>query len=116
MDDAEKRILRRLRAETVDVADRAPAASVVQPSPRWRTGALLAGAVVIIVLVVFMRIPASRKATPTGIDLHAIVESADGGLFRVAGGQALPAGNRIEAGDAVRTDGGIGTVLALPDG
>jgi uncharacterized protein (TIGR03435 family) len=51
-----------------------------------------------------------------GVDVPARVGSADGGLYRVSGGQALHSGEKIEAGDVVRTDGGVGTVLALADG
>jgi uncharacterized protein (TIGR03435 family) len=51
-----------------------------------------------------------------GIHAYTVVEAADGGLYRVSGGQTLHAGEKIEMGDIVRTDGGVGTVLALADG
>jgi uncharacterized protein (TIGR03435 family) len=47
---------------------------------------------------------------------YAVVEAADGGLYRVAGGDVLHAGDTINAGEAVRTNGGVGSVLKLSDG
>jgi uncharacterized protein (TIGR03435 family) len=117
MNEAEERIFRRLH-EATDTADSSPAITFVHRSPkwrRWRTGLLLAGAAMIIFLVIFVRTPLVRSLKP-GSDAHAAVESADGGLFRVSGGQALQKGNQIELGEMVRTDGGIGTILALADG
>jgi uncharacterized protein (TIGR03435 family) len=117
MNEAEERIFRRLR-EATHTADSSPAITFVHRSPKWRswrTGFLLAGAAGVIFLVIFMRIPSVRSVKP-GADVHAAVESADGGLFRVPGGQVLQTGNRIEFGEMVRTDGRIGTVLALADG
>jgi uncharacterized protein (TIGR03435 family) len=70
-----------------------------------------AAAAIILGLVVAM--PMHR--TP-GVELNALVESADGGLVRVSGGQALRNGDHVRAGDIVRTDGRVGTVLALADG
>ena len=52
------------------------------------------------------------------IDVHAIVQMVDGGLFRVAGHdvQGIKAGQRIERGEAVRTGAGSGAMLELADG
>jgi uncharacterized protein (TIGR03435 family) len=72
-------------------------------------------AVAILVVIVFTR-TRSLRTTKHDVSVYAVVELADGGLFRISSGQALHSGNRIEAGDRLRTDGGVGTVLALADG
>ena len=48
----------------------------------------------------------------------AVVESVDGGLYRLAEGkvQALRAGERLEWGEILRSNGGSGAMLALSDG
>ena len=52
------------------------------------------------------------------IDVHAIVQMVDGGLFKVSGHdvQGMKAGQRIERGEAVRTGAGSGAMLELADG
>jgi len=52
------------------------------------------------------------------IDVHAIVQMVDGGLFRISGHdvQGMKAGQRLERGDAVRTGAGSGAMLELADG
>jgi hypothetical protein len=52
------------------------------------------------------------------IDVHAIVQMVDGGLFKVTGQdvQAIKAGQRVERGEAVRTGAGSGAMLELADG
>jgi len=52
------------------------------------------------------------------IDVHAVVQVVDGGLFRVAGHdvQSVKAGQRIDRGQAVRTGAASGAVLELADG
>jgi uncharacterized protein (TIGR03435 family) len=72
---------------------------------------LAAAAAIVFGLLVGMRM----HRTPD-VELRALVESAEGGLFRVSGGEALRNGDHVQAGDVVRTDGGVGTVLALADG
>ena len=85
--------------------------------PRTWSLLLAAGAAVLVmVLVVFIRMPAMRHIQKLSGSLHAIVESTDSGLFRVSGGQAVRAGEKVEEGDIVRTDRGLGAVLALADG
>src|SRR5262249_8421697 len=109
MDQAERRILARLRSESILVAEPSHAAfEPVESSWKWRVLAVLA-ATAAIVLGLFVRVPVARNVS-------AVVESADGGLTRVDGGQALHPGEKLKAGDAVKTDGGIGTVLVLADG
>jgi hypothetical protein len=48
----------------------------------------------------------------------ATLESTEGGVYRLIEGNpiALAAGARIEAGDLIRSNGGVGGVLALTDG
>jgi hypothetical protein len=52
------------------------------------------------------------------IDVHAIVQMVDGGLFRVSGQdvRGMKAGQRIERGEAVRTGVSSGAMLELADG
>ncbi|HET9216385.1 MAG TPA: FecR domain-containing protein [Terriglobia bacterium] len=52
------------------------------------------------------------------IDVHAIVQMVDGGLFRVSGQDVQPvnAGQRIERGQTVRTGLDSGAMLELADG
>jgi uncharacterized protein (TIGR03435 family) len=61
------------------------------------------------VLFVFAQAPVRK------IDARATVESAGGGLYRASDKHALHAGETIEAGEAVLTNGGIGAVLRLAD-
>jgi uncharacterized protein (TIGR03435 family) len=112
---AEQRILRRLRSESGGSVERF--AAPVDPTRRnwsWPLYAVCAAAAALL-FGFWVRTPSVRNPGP-GIDVHAVVESADGGLYHVAGGRALHPGERIGAGDIVRTDGGVGTVLALADG
>jgi hypothetical protein len=52
------------------------------------------------------------------IDVHAIVQMVDGGLYKMAGHDVQPvkAGHRIERGEAVRTGTDSGAMLELADG
>src|SRR5262245_7282277 len=86
----------------------------VRLTRRWGQLSIIAVAAVL-VLIVFMRMHTLRDFRQE-IEIYAVVESADGGLFQASGGQALHVGNKIEHGDIVRSDRGIGTVLALADG
>jgi uncharacterized protein (TIGR03435 family) len=98
--------------EPRDVRPLPESAHVRRPRPYGRAVAVLATAAAIVLgLFVAMRM----HRTPN-VELRALVESADGGLFRVSGGEALRHGDRVQAGDVVRSDGGVGTVLALADG
>jgi len=110
MEQAQQRILARLRSESsIGVAEPSRTAfEQAESSWKWRAIAVLA-ATAAIVLGLFVRMPAGRN-------VGAVVESADGGLNRVDGGQALHPGEKVKAGEAVSTDGGIGTILVLADG
>jgi len=52
------------------------------------------------------------------IDVHAIVQMVEGGLFKVSGHdvQGIKAGQRVERGEAVRTGTASGAMLELADG
>jgi FecR protein/Putative zinc-finger len=52
------------------------------------------------------------------IDVHAMVQSVDGGLYRASGEvvQPVAAGQRIERSQVVRTGSGSRAILELPDG
>jgi uncharacterized protein (TIGR03435 family) len=77
---------------------------------KWRLSAVAAAAAAIVVIAVLTQWQANRNAA------YAVVDAAGGGLYRVEGGDALRPGERIEANEAVRTNGGVGTVLKLADG
>jgi uncharacterized protein (TIGR03435 family) len=98
--------------EPRDVRPLPESLNVRRPRPYLRGLAVLAAAAAI-VLGLLVGMPMHR--TPN-VEFRALVESADGGLFRVSGGEALRNGDHVHAGDGVRTDGGVGTVLALADG
>jgi uncharacterized protein (TIGR03435 family) len=114
------RVMDRLRDHpddvSVDSAFTTPATSFDQPKSRWRVWVLIAAGAMVLVLVVFMRMPAIRNSQQPGDGLHAVVESADGGLFRVSGGQSVRAGELVSEGDIVRTDQSLGALLTLADG
>src|SRR6185436_3984081 len=92
---AVEHVWQRLEPEVV----RFPVVSL-KPQPRvaWPLLASLATAAAL-VLVVFLLMP-------RGIDAHAIVESMDGSLSRIAGDktQIVHTGERIEAGESLRTN------------
>src|SRR5678815_4845893 len=52
------------------------------------------------------------------IDVHAIVQMVDGGLFKVSGhdAQGMKAGQRIERGETIRTGVNSGAMIELADG
>jgi len=106
--EARERTLQRLRLEPVGVE------SVVErPEPArvgWRFRAFMVAAAAAIAVVVYTQLPA--------IDARGVVESADGSLQRVSAGkpEVLQAGERIEVGEIVRTDGEKGGSLRLRDG
>jgi len=113
---ARDRLLQRLGSQSASREE--GSTETEEATARWsgRLGqAVVIAAVAVLVLIVFMRM---RSLLNSGheVSVYAVVELADGGLFRTPSGQALQNGNRIEAGDTVRTAGGIGTVLALADG
>jgi uncharacterized protein (TIGR03435 family) len=81
----------------------------VRPSVRWRFG-LVGAAAVVAVFLSFALMPVRK------IDARAVVETEHDGLYRVSDKHALHVGDTIEAGVAVRTNGGAGAVLKLADG
>jgi uncharacterized protein (TIGR03435 family) len=50
--------------------------------------------------------------------VYAVVQKVDGGVYRMSGGKSevVTVGEKIDIGTPVRTDGGAGAVLKLPDG
>jgi uncharacterized protein (TIGR03435 family) len=112
-ESAGARVLQRLRATTSetgrdDVLDALP----VRPGPRWRRAYAATAAAVLVAVA----IGAAIVWRPG--DAIAVVETVDGSLHRIAGGRAEPAraGDRLEAGEPVRTDGRAWALLALADG
>jgi uncharacterized protein (TIGR03435 family) len=111
MAHAEKRALHRLRSEPASKIS-TPDAALLRPHWRWRLALTFAAAALVLV---FTQSPAIRSFV-WGVNAPAVVEAADGELYRVSGGQPLHAGDTIKAGDAVRTDGSVGSLLKLADG
>jgi uncharacterized protein (TIGR03435 family) len=108
------RVLSRVRAKNDGPANepidyRIAAFERASSSFSWRRVALIPAAAAV-VLGVFLAI--------TWQDAFAVVEKADGTLYRVVDGknQAIRAGDRVPAGTPVRTDKGAGAVLKLQDG
>jgi len=99
------RVLDRLRKE-MDRAPEALPSRVDFSQSHWRL-ITIAAASAIVSLVIFMH---------TGIDAHAVVESADGSLSRVSAEktQVVHAGERIEAGEVLRSNA-VGARIALAD-
>jgi hypothetical protein len=73
------------------------------------------GAAAAVILVGLLLIPIVRNLRS---DVDAVVEAADDSLLRVIGGETRPvaAGERIAAGDVLRSEGGSSAILALRDG
>jgi uncharacterized protein (TIGR03435 family) len=91
---------------------RLPEVLIMRPTRRrWWIGAAAAA-----ILLGLLSIPIVRNLR--GIDVYAVVEAADGPLVRVIDGNILPVavGDRIDAGDVVRSEGGNSAVLAMRDG
>lgn len=83
-------------------------------SPRPRRPLWLGAAVTILLGILSISIVQNLR----GIDAYAVVEAADGTLVRVSGQETQPVavGERIEAGEVLRSEGGAGAVLGLADG
>jgi uncharacterized protein (TIGR03435 family) len=97
------RVLERLQEEPEDT----PMISG-RPVRSWfRPVVALSAMTAAAIVVVFLLVPASRVA---------VVENADGGLYRVDEGSAFHAGDGIALNEVVRTEGGLGAVLKLADG
>ena len=52
------------------------------------------------------------------IDVHAVAQTVNGGLFRISGQdvRAITAGERIERSQSIRTGNDSGAILQLADG
>ena len=77
------------------------------------TLAVLAAAAVFVLAAT----PLIREWTSTN-PARAVVDSADGSVYRTANGEPtkIPVGGSINTGEAIRTNGNAGAVLALADG
>ena len=108
--DAKERAHAQLRLEAMALPEE-PVGELpaLRPGWRWRFG-LIGAAAVAAVLVVIAIMPGKK------IDAHAVVETEHDGLYRESDNQALHAGNRIEAGEIVRTNRGARAMLKLADG
>jgi uncharacterized protein (TIGR03435 family) len=104
------RVLERLQAEPERVPENAGRDSDVGRTARrgFRPAFALSAMAAAVLLMVFLQMSRS--------DIHAVVENADGGLYKVDGGRAIRVGEGIEANETVRTDGGLGAALKLTDG
>jgi len=86
--------------------------------PAWRVpriGVVLALAALVIVIGISMRFV---KALLLPDNVYAVVESAEGGIYRVTGGvtRSVSVGERVDAETPLRTDAGATAVLKLSDG
>src|SRR6185503_8450363 len=108
--DAKERAHVQLRLEAIALSEEPVGdLTALRPGWRWRFG-LIGAAAVAAVLLAFAIMPIQK------IDAHAVVETEHDGLHRESDNQALHAGNRIEAGETVRTNRGAVAVLKLADG
>ena len=114
-ESAGSRVLQRLRVTasqpgSEDALDPLPA--LVPPARRWRQIYAAAAAAALVAVAV------GTAIVWNPVDALAVVETADGSLFRIAGGQTTPVrvGDHLEAGESVRTAGRAGAFLALSDG
>src|SRR6185436_9850004 len=117
MELSRQRILTRLTTAAHEAGDEA-----LEPAPEARESRrpfrpLVAAAALAMVFVIagFTAI-VWRFAAP--VDRPAMAEAVTGTLYRIAGGESrvIPAGERIESGALIRSDGdGKGAVLALTD-
>src|SRR5262245_2363219 len=78
---------------------------------RVRYGFPIAAAAVLAMAIVAIWV---LENLPGGV--FAVVEAADGGLYRAGEANALRAGETVKAGQSLRTNGGAGSVLVLADG
>jgi len=107
------RVLRRLRSNTARVndhgLDESSLASRQLSLVRWR----IAAAAAVVVLGIFIGATTWRQYRT-----FAIVEKADGHLYRLVGGttQAIRGGERIARRETVRSNSGSGSALVLKDG
>ena len=111
MEAAGDRVAARLRAER-----QRGAVSIQQRDVRariwWRPVVATAAVTALFALVVSLGIP------PRDQGLYAVLEAADGSMYRISNGNRVPVrvGDRIAAQETLRSNGGGGAVLALADG
>ena len=108
------RVMNRLRTEEEPALNNvANDFESVAPAQGWfRPVFAVSSFVVATAIVVFLQMPAA----PLIHDARGVVEVADGGLSRVDAGVALYAGDAVEPGEVVGTNGKTGAVLRLMDG
>jgi uncharacterized protein (TIGR03435 family) len=101
--------------------ERAPEGATVDSDPvhllfKWRQPAVFISAATV-VLAVFLSFALFRSFVGQNT-VHGFVEAANGSLYRVVGENkyALHLGQRIEAGESIRSNDEGGAVLSLPDG
>ena len=113
MDSATNRVIRRLRSMEVDIqAEEIAPAQPVLLAPHRRFAMAIAGLAVLLAVVV------GATMLHRNSSAFAVVETADGQLYRINEGRALSiqAGERLKKGEIVRTGRGAGATLALADG
>jgi hypothetical protein len=89
----------------------------VKPAKRANVVKWIAPIAAALLMAVALQFPAVRDLV-WPIDVHAVVQMVDGGLFRLSGhdAQGIKVGQRIERGEAVRTGAASGAMLELADG
>jgi uncharacterized protein (TIGR03435 family) len=111
MDSGGARVLRELQARGDRALDERLVDSDPAPLFAWRRIAMTS-AVAAVLLAVFIGTVVWRQGAP------AVVESVDGGLYRVVEGKAQPlrVNERLEMGETIHSNGGSGGTLVLADG
>jgi uncharacterized protein (TIGR03435 family) len=111
--EAREAILRRLQSQPGNRLDEASSVDV-RPVPFWRSRRpyLMAATAVLV-----LSVSALMVLRYAAIDAHAVIETVDGSLSRASGGKTQTAhlGDRIEAGEILRTDR-LGAGIKLADG
>jgi uncharacterized protein (TIGR03435 family) len=112
MDAALDRVHARLRSDS-EPRVFAPRDSRPSTSTRtWQPAIRMAAAAAVVIAAIW----GATSFRDPGV--YAVLEAADGSMYRIAGGQHVPihVGDRIAAQEIVRADGQTGAVLALADG
>src|SRR5688572_25436768 len=113
-----ERVLYRLKSATAGSVMTVQPAAMDSASRWWQAAPIRVAAVVAVpLLLVLFSIPFIRTSVSPG-NVYAVVEAVDGSLYRLTDGKAttVSAGERIDRGEILRTNGGAGAVLVLPDG
>src|SRR5262245_33217732 len=117
MEAAGERVLQRLRSEAGVASEQSSFnLTPVRPAWKWSRRAIAASAAFAMVVILVSVVIAQRFVRQNAA--HAVAARIEGTLYRISGEKvlAVQAGERIEAGEVLRTNGGAGAMLTLADG